>query len=64
MFIYSTKQFWSLDFMKTNVKKILSFSTLPMIQTMVDWESFMNSKQWIDNNFFVASWNHNLMIGF
>jgi len=31
---------------------------------MVDWESFMNSKRWIDNNFIVASWNHNLMIGF
>ncbi len=53
------QSFCNLDFIKHNVKNILSSSTLPMPWTMASLTSLMNSKKWTTNKLFVVSWRHN-----
>jgi hypothetical protein len=64
MSMCSNNQCWNLDSMKVGVENVLSSSTPSMTWTMVIWTSFMTSKWWTTNKLFVASWCHNLMVGF
>ncbi len=64
MFRCFTNHSQSLNFLKVNVEKVFSSSTLPMIWTMANQANFMNLEGWINIKLFVASWCHNLVMRF
>jgi hypothetical protein len=60
-FIY---QFCKLDFIKTKVDLQKKNSNLQMIWTIFSSTSFMNLNKQTINKLFLASWRHNLIVGF